>query len=499
MYPKLKKSSVVKELRPWFILCLLSILLGIVTLFMAFPLGIALYKGEKEAAEAFLIPIVSILPLSLLSLGLILKDKQKKLSTRGGFLLVLLSWIGTAALSALPYYISGGIPSYTDSYFEAMSGLTTTGASILTSIESLPSSLLFWRALTHWLGGMGIVVLTVAIFPLLGIGGVQLVKAEAPGPSVSKLTPKIAETAKILWFLYIGLTLLETLLLWLGGMTLFDALTHSFATMATGGFSTKNISVGYYASPFIHWVITIFMILAGVNFVLYFKIITGRFQEFFEDSEMKAYFLIIVFATLITALSLQTQQIYGSFGESLQYAAFQVASIVTTTGFATADYDLWPSLSQVILFMTMFIGGCAGSTGGGVKVVRVLTLLKVSIREMKKLLYPRAVFHIRLNKVALHQDIIAVITGFIFLYILSLLLTTAVVSLGGYDVLTSFSTALATVGNIGPGFNLVGPSMNYAFFDGGIKWFLSGAMLLGRLELYTLLVVFLPAFWQSGQ
>ncbi len=474
----------------------LTILLLIIAAFMLIPAGIALFYGEMDSFKAFIEPILMLLPVSAVIYVLTRNNRDKVLTPREGFMLVTLSWIAASALGAVPFYISGTIPSYTDAYFETMSGFTTTGASILKAIEGLPYSMLFWRSLTHWLGGMGIVVLTVAIFPLLGIGGMQLLKAEAPGPSVDKITPKITHTAKILWFIYLGLTIVETILLMMGGMNLFDALTHTFGTMATGGFSPRNTSVGFYDSPWIHWVITIFMVMAGMNFALYFKLLTGRFRDLADDTEMKAYLGIFAAASLAITFSLMKNSVFKGFWESLRYAAFQVASIITTTGYATADYDVWPNFSKTILFLMMFIGGCAGSTGGGMKVVRIVTLFKLASRELKHLIHPRGVFHLRLNRMVVRKDIISVITGFVFLYMVSLLTTTVVVAAGGYDILSSFSTALVTVGNIGPGFNLVGPTMNYSFFQDGIKWFLSLAMMMGRLEIYTVLVILTPWFWK---
>ncbi len=479
------------------IIHVLIILLVIIAAFMLIPAGIALFYGEIQSFKAFIIPVLVLIPFSGVIYFITRNNRNKIMSPRDGFMLVTLSWIGASALGALPFYLSGAIPSYTDAYFETMSGFTTTGASILTAIEGLPYSILFWRSLTHWLGGMGIVVLTVAIFPLLGIGGMQLLKAEAPGPSVDKITPKITHTAKILWFIYLGLTIIETILLMMGGMNLFDSLTHTFGTMATGGFSPKNTSVGYYDSGWIDWVITIFMVMAGMNFALYFKLITGRIRDMFMDTEMKAYLGIFAAASLAITFSLLNNNVYESFGKGLRFAAFQVASILTTTGYATTDFDLWPAFSKIILFLMMFIGGCAGSTGGGIKVVRIVTLFKLALRELRRLIHPRGVFHLRLNKMVIRKDIISVITGFVFLYMVTLLVTTVVVAGGGYDILTSFSTALVTVGNIGPGFSKVGPTMNYAFFQDGIKWFLSLAMMLGRLEIYTVLVILTPWFWKK--
>ncbi|MDZ7852612.1 MAG: potassium transporter TrkG [Halomonas sp.] len=337
----------------------------------------------------FLIPI-GVLAVAASGFLILTRSEQSDLSTRDGFFLVAASWVLVSLFGAVPLYTSGAIPQFVDAFFETMSGFTTTGASILTDIESLPRSMLFWRSLTHWLGGMGIIVLTVAIFPILGIGGLQLLKAEAPGPTVDKITPKVTETAKILWLTYFGLTAAETVLLLMGGMDLFDSLTHTFGTLATGGFSPKNTSVGFYASPFIHVVVTAFMVMAGVNFVMYYKLLTGRAIGILRDTELKSYLLIFAVGSLVVAFGLHRAGVYQTFGTSLRFGAFQAASILTTTGYVTADYAAWPAVSQAMLFILMFIGGCSGSTGGGIKVVRVVTLLKQGFTEMRYLLHPAA-------------------------------------------------------------------------------------------------------------
>jgi trk system potassium uptake protein len=477
------------------VLRVVAVLLVIVTLFMLTALIPAWYYGEEDLYNAFLIPAGIMLILAAAYLVLSHRESAN-VSTRDGFLMVTLSWIVASALGAFPMYLSGAIPRYVDAYFETMSGFTTTGASILTAIESLPKSILFWRSLTHWLGGMGIIVLTVAIFPLLGIGGLQLLKAEAPGPTVDKIAPRVAATAKILWLAYITLTVAETALLMVGGMDLFDALTHTFGTLATGGFSPKNASVGHYASPFIHIVITVFMVLAGINFALYFRVVTGRFRSLTKDTELKAYLAVFAVATLIVSASLYGERAYSGVGESLRYGAFQVASILTTTGYATADFAAWPALAQLTLFALMFFGGCAGSTGGGIKIVRVITMFRLALNEMRYMVHPRGVFRIKMSGQTLRKDVVYTIAGFVVLYISCLLLTTLVVATGGYDITTSFSTALVTLGNIGPGFALVGPTENYFFFPDYIKWFLSFIMMLGRLEVYTVLVILVPRFWR---
>ena len=477
------------------ILNIVAALIAIVSLFMLVPLGIAFYLGNSQAATAFLYTIIPVLIVSVIIYLATRPFRRRYLRAKEGFLLVSLSWIAASAIGALPFVISGEIPSYTDAFFETISGFTTTGASILTDIEAMSPSLLFWRSLTHWLGGMGIVVLTVAILPILGIGGMQLMRAESPGPTLEKISPKVAETAKILWLIYLGLTVLETVLLMFGGMNLFDSLTHTFGTLATGGFSPKAASVGHYNSAYIDIVITIFMVAAGLNFGLYYRALQGRLRDIVKNSEFIGYLAIFAISSVAIAVPLSSG-VYDGFGESLRYAGFQSATVLTTTGYATADFDLWPAFSKYVLFFLMFVGGCSGSTGGGIKVIRLVTLFKQAVNEMKYLFQPRGVHLVRINGEPVRKDFVYTVVGFVFLYLLCLLATTAVVSTGGYDLVTAFSSALVTVGNIGPGFAKVGPTMNYAFYEPYIKWVLSLAMLVGRLEVYTVLVLFVPSFWR---
>jgi len=478
------------------VLRVLSVFLVIISIFLMTPILVALYYREYELIRYFLIPVIFNIVIATVLFWGLRRRANLSLSIRGGFLFVTLAWLSASATGAMPFYLSGAIPSYADAFFETMSGFTTTGASILTEIESLPYSMLFWRSLTHWLGGMGIVVLTVALFPLLGIGGFQLLKAESPGPSVDKITPRITETAKILWIIYLVLTVIETALLMFGGMNLFDALTHTFGTLATGGFSPKNSSVGFYNSGYIHVVITIFMYLAGVNFILFYRLIRRDTKSIIHNTEFRVYTAVLIIATLLIAIDLYGST-YSSFTESLRYAGFQAASILTTTGYATADFAAWPSVARMTLFVLMFIGGCAGSTGGGMKVVRIVTVIKQGLNELKYLIYPRGVFRIHLNQRVLRKDAVYVITGMVSLYVAMLLLTTMIVGTAGVDILTAFSTSLVTLGNIGPGFGLVGPTENYAFYPDYIKWFLSVIMMIGRLEIYTVLVLFSPVFWKN--
>ena len=425
------------------------------------------------------------------------KDEKPFLTNRDGFLLVTLSWVSASALGALPFILSGYIPSYIDAFFETVSGFTTTGSSILTNIEAMPRALLLWRATTHWLGGMGIVVLLVAVLPALGFSAIRIMEAEAPGPSVDRITPHISSTAKTLWLIYLGLTILETLLLCIGGMSLFDAICHAFATMATGGFSTKNTSLAHYNSGFIHWIVTIFMFLAGTNFTLHYHLLKGKIGSFFKDTEFKVYLSIFVIASVIIATDLLNAGLYHSFGQSLRFSAFQVSSILTTTGFATADFGAWPAASQAILFILMFIGGGAGATGGGIGGRRIVVLVETAATEMRYVANPRGVYTIFLGNKALRKNVIYDIAALVFLYFAFFFVSVIVISFSGVDLLSSATAVIANLGNIGPGLGKVGPTFNYAFFPWWAKLWLSFAMLVGRLEVYTVLVLFSKKFWRS--
>ncbi|PKK88888.1 MAG: potassium transporter [Candidatus Wallbacteria bacterium HGW-Wallbacteria-1] len=473
-----------------------SALILMLCLFMIIPVVVALWYGENSMIMHFLNPAGGAALILALALKLTWKTGNETLTIRDGFLLVTMSWIIAALIGSFPFWTSGAIPTFTDAYFETMSGFTTTGASVLTEIESLPRCLLFWRSLTHWLGGMGIVVLTVALLPILGAGGVHMLKAEAPGPTVDKTMPRIADTAKTLWIVYLAFTAVQTILLMFGGMDLFDSLTHTFGTLATGGFSPKNLSVGHYNSAYIDWVITAFMVMAGINFALYFKALSKGFAEAFRNTELKVYLAIFGIISIVMAMNLNSNGVYSGFFTSLRYSAFQTASILTTTGYATANYDIWPEFAKILLFLVMFVGGCSGSTGGGIKVIRILALFKMVWHEMKFMAHPRGIFKLRIDGTALQKNFIYPVAAFFFLYIMALLFTTLVVASAGYDILTSFSTSLATLGNIGPGFAMVGPTMNYQFFPDYVIWFLSFVMLLGRLELYTVLILLTGKFWK---
>ena len=477
------------------VLYTISSLLLLAGLFMVSGIVVGLIFGERQAAFAFAVSAAIALAISLSGFLSLRPFRDATLLTRDGFLVVVLSWLVVCAFGALPYVISGAIPSYTDAFFETMSGFTTTGATLLTDLETLPRAVLFWRSLTQWLGGMGIVVLTVAILPRLGIGGLKLMRSEAPGPTLEKLTPRVAGTAKILWLIYLGLTVMEAALLLAAGLPLFDALTHTFSTIATGGFSPRTASVGAYRSAFVDAVVTVFMLLAAVNFSLYFQVFRARTGKLLGNLELRTFFGIYVLAAALLTLSV-TGPVYESLGQGLRFAAFQAASLLTGTGFTTADYDGWPNLARAVLLVIMFIGGCSGSTAGGIKVIRVVTLFRQALNEIKFLIHPQGIFTLRIGERRVKKDILYPVAMFFFLYISLILLTTLIVAGASRDLTTAITTGLATVGNVGPGFGGIGPTQNYAFYPDGVKWWLSFAMLTGRLEVYSVLVLLTPAFWR---
>ena len=477
------------------ILKLLSLLLVIISIFLiSCAASSAWFREGDKVLLSFLIPAGACVVFCAFVFWLAPGNERPYFSTKSGYLFVSLAWVSASLVGCLPFILSGAIPSFTDAYFETMSGFTTTGASILPDVEIIPRSILLWRSMTHWLGGMGIVVLTVAIFPLLGLGGLQLVEAEAPGPSVDKITPRMAGTAKIFWLIYIILTVAEVALLRLGGLGLFDAVTHTFGTVATGGFSTWNQSVGHFNSPYAEVVITAFMVLAGMNFSLFFKLSKGKLRDVAKDSELRAYLFVFLSAAVAIAVDLMRNGVSTGFGEAFRYGAFQSASILTTTGYATTNFDLWPPFSRVVLFVLMFIGGCSGSTAGGMKVQRYLVLLKQSVVELKNLVFPRGVFTVRVNGEPVRNMLVFDTASFFFMYFITAIVCTLVVASAGNGLETSLTAVLATLGNIGPGLGRVGPAGNFGFLPDYATWTLSFAMLAGRLELYTVFVLFSSAY-----
>ena len=437
------------------------------------------------------------------------------LGIREGFAIVALAWLVLSLIGALPFVVGGVLESYTDAFFETMSGFTTTGATILggynPGIGEIPRAFHFWRSLTHWMGGMGIIVLTLAILPILGIGGMQLFKAEVPGPSADKLTPRVRETAKRLWLIYVGFTVIEVLLL-LPSMSLFDAVNHAFATMATGGFSPEPGSVADYDSAYVDWVITLFMFFAGVNFALHYRMIRGERITVIKDTEFQVYAGIILVATAVLTLGTWRPLVdvlpYAQRGEvdfvgydtlptALRYAAFQATSIVTTTGFATANFEIWPPLAKGTLLVLFFIGGMAGSTGGGPKVARHVLLFKNSFKQLRKLVHPRALMPVRLNNKVVSEEVMNGVLNFIVLYFALLGFGTLIMGAMGLDLVSAFGATIACLGNIGPGWGDVGAIDNYAHIPTAGKWVLSLLMMAGRLEVFTVLVLFAPSFWRQ--
>ncbi|MEX0836761.1 MAG: TrkH family potassium uptake protein [Gemmatimonadota bacterium] len=421
---------------------------------------------------------------------------QGDVTTRESFAIVTLAWTATAVFGALPYLLTGAITSPVAAVFESMSGFTTTGATVFADIEALSHGILFWRSLTHWLGGMGIIVLVIAVLPYLGVGGMQLFQAEVPGPTPERLRPRITQTAKLLWLVYVGLTAIQSLLYMAGGMSLFDAVNHSFSTLATGGFSTKNASMAAYPSPFIQWVTIVFMYLAGVNFALHFRAASGR-PLYWRDEEWRFFTLVVVGAALLIAAMNLMSGTNASLEPALRHALFQAVSIITTTGFVSADYELWVPGAQMTLLALFFVGGMAGSTSGGIKAVRVLLLLKQTLNEIRKNLHPRAILLTRIGSKPVKEDVLAHIIGFVILYLLLCLVGAVVMGLMGADPLTAISASIATVGNVGPGFGDVGALDNYGWMSSPQLAVLSFLMLVGRLEIFTVLVLFHRETWKA--
>ena len=453
-----------------------------------------------------------------LFIGLLLrfatKGFEKKIKKREGYLVVTLGWITMSLSGTLPYIFTGAIPSFTDAFFETMSGYTTTGASIMNDIEIMPQSILFWRSTTHWIGGMGIIVLAIAILPLLGIGGMQMFAAEAPGPSGDKLHPRITDTAKRLWFLYFGLTLAEAIFLKLAGMGYFDAINHAMSTLSTGGFSTKNSSIAFWNDqPLIQYIIIFFMFVAGTNFVLSYFAFKGNFKKYTEDEEFKYYFISIVTITLIATLVIYFYaevsinptdiqliahpMVYGELESSFRHAMFQVIAIITTTGFVSADYTVWTPFLTVMFLIMMFLGASAGSTAGGVKIVRHIIMIKNGFLEFKRSLHPNAIVPVRYNTKTVTPGIVFNIMAFFILYLIVFVVGSLVFSFMGIDLMTSIGAAASSLGNVGPAFGELSPVNNYSSLPALGKWWSSMLMLCGRLELFTVLIIFTPYFWRN--
>lgn len=424
------------------------------------------------------------------------RDARHDIGRREGYVIVTSVWVVFSIFGSLPYVISGAIPNFTNAFFETISGFSTTGSTIIADIESMPHGVLFWRSMTQWLGGMGIIVLSLAILPVFGIGGMQLFMAEVPGPTPDRISPRIRQTAKALWGIYLMFTLSEIILLWIAGMGLFDAVCHSFATMSTGGFSTKQASVAYWSSPAIQYIVVLFMFLAGTNFALAYMAINGKFKTAIKDEEFKYYGLFILVFTLVIFIGLQ---ITGGSGieQTFRDSLFQVVTVITTTGFITSDYLTWAPMLTIVLFGLFFFGGSAGSTSGSIKIMRIVLLMKNSYHELRRIVHPNAVIPVKFNNQIVEPKIITNVLAFFVLYVVIFGISTAIFSFMEPDLNSAMGAVATSLGNIGPGLGNVGPVENFLHITPGGKWFLSFLMLLGRLELFTVLVLFTPSFWKE--
>lgn len=473
---------------------LLGVLIAVQGAMMLIPVGWSAWVGEEQSAWA--IGAAAAVAMGLGALGVYVgrRTRGSDLHRREALLTVALGWIGASAVGALPYVFDGALPSFIDGFFETASGLTTTGSSVMTTIEDKSRGILLWRSLTHWMGGMGIVVLFIAIFPELGVGGKHLFRSEVPGPITEGLRPKIRETSSALWRIYLSLTAVDALLLFAAGMSAYDAINHSMATMATGGFSTRNASLGAFDSPLIDGITVVFMILAGVNFSLYYVMMRGGFRQALGDRELRAYLLIMLVATVFVTIDIIP--LHQEIDRAFRFASFQVVSVMTTTGFATDNFNVYPSFSKLLLVGLMFVGGSAGSTAGGIKVYRFIVLVKASIAEIQKVFRPQAMLPVRVGGFVVPEDTVRAVLGFFVLNMGIFITASLYMAWLELDIVSATTSVAATLYNIGPGLERVGAIENFAFVPDSGKLLLTACMILGRLELMTLLVLLLPAFWR---
>ena len=478
-----------------FIINITGILIIFLGLTMILPLFFGFYFKDQSVmslTKSIAITIISGFVLYIFSRV----EKTEYISKREGIAIVGIGWTAIGLFGSLPFYLGGEFPSFVDALFESVSGFTTTGSSILINIEGLSKGLHLWRSLIQWLGGMGIIVLSIAILPFLGVGGMQLYKAEVPSPVPDKLKPRIRDTAMILWKVYALISLTEVVLLMVGGMNLFDALCHTFTTMPTGGFSTKNASVAHFNSVYFDSVFIFFMLLAGINFSLHYQLLSGKPLAFWKDSECRFFLFTVLFLTAIVSFNIYGS-VYDKIGQSIRYGSFQVVSIITTTGYVTADYEKWPAMSQLILLLCMFIGASAGSTGGGIKILRIMLCFKYCYKELFALIHPHSVTHIKISGKIVPENVMRSVVGFVVLYIGLFVICTIVLAGMGMDFVTSIGAVAATMGNIGPGFGMVGPVQHFAHVPYMGKWLLIWCMLLGRLEIFTVIILIVPEFWRK--
>ena len=459
---------------------------------MLLPMVCSAIYGEWYMLPAFLLPAVILL---LLGLAASLRTpKNTTIYARDGLAIVALVWVLMSAFGALPFVISGEIPAFADAFFEMVSGFTTTGSTILIDVEALSHGALFWRSFSHWVGGMGVLVFAMAVLPMTDGRAMHLMRAEVPGPTCGKLSSKLSDSAKILYGIYFAMTAVEVVFLCAGGMSLYESLIHSFGTAGTGGFSCRGLSIGAYQNPYFEWVIGIFMLLFGINFNLYYFILMRHFREAFGSEELRAYLGIVLFSTVTIAADILSM--VGSVGEAVRTAFFQVSSIITTTGYATTEFNLWPTYSRILLLLLMFVGGCAGSTAGGLKVSRVIIFFKAARQDLNKMLHTHAVTAIRFEGKPLDEKTLQGVHNYFNVYMLLIMLSTVLVSLDGFDLITTFTAVITCLNNVGPGMELVGPMGNFSQFSTPVKYLLSFDMLAGRLELYPMLALFAPRLWR---
>lgn len=472
------------------------IIISGVLMSLAIPISI-FYKSDD------LMPLISSSVITLL-VGLGVKystrhHKNDEVRKRDGYLIVALGWIAMTFVCSLPYVLSGAIPNYTDAFFETISGLTTTGATILNDIEIMPKGILFWRSMTQWIGGMGIIVLTIAILPLLGVGGMELFASEAPGPTKDKIHPRIKETAKRLWFIYVSLTVFQCILLMFSGLDFYDAINHSLTTMSTGGFSTKQASIAHFDRPIVQYIIIFFMFIAGTNFTLLYFGFKGKFKKFWTNDEFKWYLAAVgTLVTVVLGVIYFDKTAAASFEESFRSVLFQVVSIITTTGYATTDFTTWGSFVTFIFFLLLFTGASAGSTSGGMKLVRIVLLMKNGFLEFKRRLHPSAVIPVHLNNQGVSSKIIYNLLAFVFFYLFMFVLGSIIMTFLGVDFIEAISAVATSISNVGPGIGKLGPSHTFYDLPATGKWVLSFLMLLGRLELFTIAILFTPYFWKRN-
>ncbi|HPV01315.1 MAG TPA: TrkH family potassium uptake protein [Clostridiales bacterium] len=471
----------------------LGTVLGIEAALMIPALLVSVIYGQDDV-YAFLVSI-SVLVAAGFLLHL-LKPKNTQMYARDGFAIVALSWFFISLFGALPFLISGVITSPMDAFFESVSGFTTTGASILTDVESLPRGILFWRSFTHWVGGMGVLALMLAVLPSVKPNTVHMLVAESPGPNPGKLVPKIRQTVKILYLIYAGMTLALIVLLIISGMPVYDSVVHALGTAGTGGFSIKNTSIGAYNNVFAEVIIAVFMFLFGINFALHYQLIRGNLKSYFRDAEFRFYLGAVLVSIVLITLDL-TGKVFGSFPEALRYSSFQVSSIITTTGYSTADFNLWPSFSKAILVLLMFFGASAGSTAGGMKCIRIVLLMKLVRREIHRIIHPRSVYPVRINGKTVDEDVLSGVTVFFFAFICIFAVALLIVSAEGKDMISNFTAVTACIGNIGPGLGIVGPMGNFSTYSALSKAVFSFCMIAGRLEIFPILLLFAPTFWKK--